>query len=481
MWRGFLSAFILLSSAVPAAADAPATIARDFCHAVAAQARCKKLITMPADTESRLEQRAGGKLRGEESPLKHNCKDGYDEFHAVENANGVAAACSAALRLFGPRGTRRAGLVIPRVKPAMKLPEDEIAAIAKDLCHAATVADICPGLSLAPGIEETLAERTGVELRDKAGYFASECGSGVFAASLAKGKVDQADFCTAAMLSYGPHGLTRAGLLDGPAPTTATAPTIAIPVETTPKRRSTPVAAAEVNDLPPLPAGKTPAEVLGLLPGTAAPADCTERAARVTAAKGRLDHAATLADEIQHAVRLGAESRVLAALCPGQPVPALPKQTVAAVRHSGLDACHVVFLAVDDLNASEQEYRAAKLYRAVLAVGEAKLWALEAFADTCSPLTKRAMDTRITFARKLVARNAETYPCRIWQEFFRAEAADLRGLTKDKDWDAAVTLLETRLAPAIHGMAALCEEKSVDANKSYWLSQRRFVETMRAR
>jgi len=100
------------------AGNDPQDIAKDFCHAVAAQALCGKYFTMDRTVEGRMEQLAGGKLRGKASPLNAACETGYSEYYNAEGANGQDKACTAALVLFGPQGSRRPGLVAPRPQPA---------------------------------------------------------------------------------------------------------------------------------------------------------------------------------------------------------------------------------------------------------------------------------------------------------------------------------------------------------------------------
>lgn len=113
MIRAFVFFPFLLMAGFASYADEAANkdIAKDFCHAVAAQALCENHFTMAKGTEAALEQEAGGKLRGEDSPLDEACEAGYSTFYDYEAANGLDAACIETLGLYGKDGTNRPGLV----------------------------------------------------------------------------------------------------------------------------------------------------------------------------------------------------------------------------------------------------------------------------------------------------------------------------------------------------------------------------------
>jgi hypothetical protein len=102
---------LALSGLASSADEANEAIARDFCHAVAAQALCEDHFTMAKGTEAALEAEAGGKLRGEGSPLDASCEAGYSAFYDYEAEHGLEAACVETLGLYGDDGTERAGLV----------------------------------------------------------------------------------------------------------------------------------------------------------------------------------------------------------------------------------------------------------------------------------------------------------------------------------------------------------------------------------
>lgn len=107
----FFSLFLTTGFASHADQAANEAIARDFCHAVAAQALCEDHFTMAKGTEARMEAEAGGKLRGEGSPLDAACSTGYNAFYDYEAEKGLNAACVETLGLYGDDGTKRAGLV----------------------------------------------------------------------------------------------------------------------------------------------------------------------------------------------------------------------------------------------------------------------------------------------------------------------------------------------------------------------------------
>ncbi|HHK73707.1 MAG TPA: hypothetical protein ENJ57_00930 [Rhizobiales bacterium] len=249
------------------AANTPQDIAKDFCHAVAAQALCGKYLVMDKTVESRLEQLAGGKLRGKTSPLNPLCEAGYNEYYKAESALGLEKSCKAVVGLFGPQGTRRAGLVTARTAPAMKLPQSTISIMVKDLCYAASVARACPGVSLSKGVEERLNTQSGVKLRDPKGYFSTECGSGTYRASLARGKTSLPEFCARSLVAYGKTGNIRAGLLSRtadlaarpatPKPASAAAPRPAPATQPAPAKSVTP--AASPAPAPAKPVAKPPA------------------------------------------------------------------------------------------------------------------------------------------------------------------------------------------------------------------------------
>ena len=111
--RTFVFSSLLLTMGLASYADEAANkaIAQDFCHAVAAQALCEDHFTMAKGTEAALEAEAGGKLRGEGSPLDEACEAGYSAFYDFEAENGLDAACIETLGLYGGDGTKRAGLV----------------------------------------------------------------------------------------------------------------------------------------------------------------------------------------------------------------------------------------------------------------------------------------------------------------------------------------------------------------------------------
>ena len=108
---GLIALLSSVSFASYADEAASKAIAKDFCHAVAAQALCEDHFTMAKGTEAALEAEAGGKLRGEGSPLDESCEAGYSAFYDYEAENGLDAACVETLGLYGEDGTERAGLV----------------------------------------------------------------------------------------------------------------------------------------------------------------------------------------------------------------------------------------------------------------------------------------------------------------------------------------------------------------------------------
>jgi len=107
----FFSLLITMGFASYADEAANEAIARDFCHAVAAQALCENHFTMAKGTEAAQEKEAGGKLRGDDSPLNAACEAGYNTFYDFEAEHGLDAACIETLGLYGEDGTKRAGLV----------------------------------------------------------------------------------------------------------------------------------------------------------------------------------------------------------------------------------------------------------------------------------------------------------------------------------------------------------------------------------
>ena len=115
--KALLATPLLVFSSASFADDNAAGIAKDFCHAVAAQALCSKTFVMRKGTEARMSKLAGQKLRGSGVPLNTQCEAGYTEFYTMEDANGLNAACQTTLGLFGKNGTRRAGLVFGRSIP----------------------------------------------------------------------------------------------------------------------------------------------------------------------------------------------------------------------------------------------------------------------------------------------------------------------------------------------------------------------------
>ncbi|MBB4301139.1 hypothetical protein GGD81_000154 [Rhodobium orientis] len=461
----------------PAAPEAPdpGGIARDFCHAVAAASRCRKAVTMPDGTEARLAEEAGARLRGDDSPTRAACSAGYAEFYASQGRLGRDEACSGVLALFGPAGSRRAGLLAPRGKPKLMLPEDEVAAIASDLCYADQVAKSCSGLALSDGLGARLAGQTGADLRAEGGYFAAECGNGSFAASMARGRTSMEAFCADGLARFGLAGTDRAGFLTGNAPGVP-----ATPVATSPAADPTTglprQALVVLTALPPLPIGKTAEEVLGFVPGGLPAETCAERLAVRTRNAAALAEARTLGETTRLAVRLAADIKLTEAVCGGEAAE-MPDAEAAAVATSGLEACHIVLEETDALGDAITGYLSDKHYRAMLAMEEARSWALEAFAPACSSLTERRMTSALRFARTRLARDRKTYPCLAWQNFIRDEQDAVRALKEDGAWMAAIERLDNRLAPAIHGLDAACDKQNyVESNTKYWLFQRRQIQ-----
>ncbi|MEM7429873.1 MAG: hypothetical protein AAF441_27710 [Pseudomonadota bacterium] len=213
--RPLLTTMILLAGTGAAQADDPKAISKDFCYAVAAQALCDKTFTMKKGTEARLQSLAGQKLRGEGEALHKVCNSGYNEFYTLEGSEGLQKACARTMELYGPNGTRRAGLVQPRGKPAMKLPEKQVGATFLAACYSEAVAKDCPTLNMVAGHEQRLQAKTGVPASEKLRYFSTECGRGAFRAANAKHKVTLNAFCRAGLASYGPNGTAQPGWLTG--------------------------------------------------------------------------------------------------------------------------------------------------------------------------------------------------------------------------------------------------------------------------
>ncbi|MCW2305789.1 hypothetical protein [Rhodobium gokarnense] len=463
--------------AEPAAPEAPdpGVIARDFCHAVAAASRCRKAVTMPDGTEARLTDEAGARLRGDASPTKAACSAGYAAFFADLGRLGRDEACNGVLALFGPDGGRRAGLLAPRDKPKLMLPEDEVAAIASDLCYADQVAKSCSGFALTDGLDARLAGQTGVDLRAEGSYFEPECSAGTFAASMARGRSATETFCADGLARFGPAGTDRAGFLTGDAPDVPATPVATSPAAdpTTGRPRQ---ALVVLTALPPLPIGKTAEDVLGFVPGGLPEEACAERLAARAQNIAALGEAKTLGETTRLAVRIAADIKLTEAVCGGAPAE-MPDAAAAAVAASGLEACHIVFEETEALDGAIAGYLNDKRYRAMLAVEEARFWALEAFAPACSTLTERRMTSAQRFARTRLIRDQKTYPCLAWQNFIRDEQEAVRALKADGDWMAAIERLDNRLAPAIHGLDAACDKQNyVESNTKYWLFQRRQIQ-----
>ena len=479
-----------------ALADTPKDIATDFCQAVAAQARCSKFMVMPKDTESKLQTLAGEKLRGTGAALHPSCEAGYSKYYDAEDANGLESACKQILGLFGPDGSQRAGLVVPRKKPAMQLPESDIAAIATDLCYAHTVAQDCPTLSVADGVDARLDAVTGVNLRRKGGYFSSECTLGAFRASLAKGKTDLATFCHASLTAYGPKGSKRAGLLSGSADapqaqSAAVAAGSAQPAPAAAKTQPAPAAAktqpAEkyrmiLTEVPPLADGATPESLYGSAPGTLSADACAQLSADLQTSQQNLASASNLGEEVQRSVHHAAKIKTAEALCPGLEAPSLPEDVVRKVAATGLEACHIALAAAKEVDKSARDFRTKKLYRALIAMSEAKLWALEAFAPSCSRLTERSMQSTIKFTKQQIERNTPNYNCRIWQDALNGAMKTAQNLGSDKVWDKAIDLLDTKSLAAVHGVSSACENPVFGENAGKrWVSRRKYMQQLMLR
>ncbi len=213
--RILLASMALLCGTSLSAAAEPEKIAKDFCHAVAAQALCSKTFTMAKGTEKRMQSQAGQKLRGDGVALNGQCEAGYNEFYTMESKDGLETACRTTLSLFGPSGSRRAGLVKARGTPKMKLPEKQVEKMIHAVCYAETAAKACPSLEMSKGYDQRLSEATGVPATEKRRYFRKACGQGVFRASLNKGRkgVKLSTFCAGAHGEYGKAGTVQAGLL----------------------------------------------------------------------------------------------------------------------------------------------------------------------------------------------------------------------------------------------------------------------------
>ncbi|MCC2113889.1 MAG: hypothetical protein KDJ16_17770, partial [Hyphomicrobiales bacterium] len=457
-------------------------------NAVAAQARCGKVFTMPKDTEAQLEGLAGGKLRGAESPLDEDCNAGYNEYYELEDGKGLETACRETYALFGAEGNRRKGLLVAREKPGLKLPEADVAAIATDLCYAQVAAEKCPSLLLTDGIVDRLNDETGTDLLKKGGYFASECGSGTYRAALASGK--STEFCADAALKFGIGGSKRSGLIagtvDAPAGTAKTASKV--PEATAPSTQVQPKAAASepklviLTELPSLPDGKTPEDVLGAAPGTLDADGCAVEKKAVDDAMALLTGAANLGEAAKHAVHAAARIKAAAALCPDLALPDLPEDVAQKVVDTGLEACHIVMDAEREVSTAARDYQTKKLYRAMIAISEARAWALKAFLPACSRLTERSVTSRIASTEKQIARDQETYPCYTWQNFVRDETKAVGDLTMKKDWNGALERMDGRTLAAIHGMDAACAKKdAVESTTKYWLSQRKNIQYLMTR
>ncbi len=501
------------------AANTPQEIAKDFCHAVAAQALCEKYLVMDSAVEDRLEQLAGGKLRGKASPLNPLCEAGYNEYYKTESALGLEKSCKSVIGLYGPQGTRRAGLVTPRAAPAMKLPQTTIAIMVKDLCYAASVARSCPGVSLAKGVEDKLNVQSGVKLRDPKGYFSTECGSGAYRAALAKGKSSLPEFCARSLAAYGKTGNIRAGLLSGsqvaaktvpvkpvtsvpPAPVPAPAkpvanapaapaytppapPAPALNAPLAPARPAAPpqpVTPAQYNlviltQLPPLPAGQTPISILGGKPGLLGPQACRTLQQRVVRAGQNLSAARTFAAQTRAAILYAAEVKAIAALCPSIPAGRLPEAVLTGAINTGLDACPVVLETFKTLNGLASDFRKKSMYRGLFGLTQAKLWVMERLVNSCSRYTRGIMKSTLKYTRKNAERERKSYTCRIWQNLFYGEMKAVRALSSKKAVRQALKRLDTRAAAAIHGQRTACAKPSyATSSEKQWLSTRKYLQ-----
>ena len=588
--RTLIAAMILAAGSAGAAADDPGKVAEDFCYAVAAQALCDKTFIMPKGTEGQLEALAGQKLRGKGKPLNASCEKGYNAFYGLESAKGLESACAKTLTLYGPQGTRRAGLVTPRGKPQMKLPEAQVAAKFKSVCYAEAVAKACPALDMAAGHDARLTRETGVPAGEKLRYFSKECGSGTFRASLAKGKTTLDAFCAAGHARYGSDGSELAGLLvvkpgmaaparqaKSPPPALdakkmveraraaankAIAQTVdqicgalatsrkaadlcagvsaaagledllqvqlgdavgkvaercakvqppavgdadkaafcrkaiadygpkgrAFPnmlVLAEAARPSTPAQArpaagsrtkAErviLDAVPPRRKNTDPVALLGAAPGTLGPDACRGLSDEIKAAKTGLAEASSLKSRVEMTVRLVASGMVGQALCPAGIRFTPPTDVVAAVKASGLEACHIVEDEVKGFRNKEKAFHKERRYRAILALNAASVWAYETFQPVCTRLMTRRVQQMLKFARDNEGRNSARYECFIWSDFVRQEMQAADALARERRHREAIAQLDTRVLAGLHGLEEHCDEKRNKFPRERWLSTRK--------
>ncbi|MEM7301268.1 MAG: hypothetical protein AAF468_09310 [Pseudomonadota bacterium] len=490
--RAIASASVLLTAlALPqvAFADDSGELATDFCHAVQAAVSCRTTLSMKKSLEEKLSKEAGAPLRGDASPYGKQCNAGYSKFYDAEEKIGKAAACKEVLALYGPEGAKRAGLVSPVTLPAsMKVTAEEAEVLAGHLCYAQAAAKHCGSdARISADAETTVSGIAGINMKNGGKFFNSACAGGAFRFGLSKGK--NPPECEKALALYGTGGSAFPGLLVGEPTGKSAAESMSESVKTEAKSEAaetTTKAEAKtelpegalkiVTEFPGLPEGQTIEGMIGGAPGMADEATCQTLEAEVGKASAALK-SGNLGERATASIQYAALVMEHQATCPAVDGMKLPISTIAEVNNTGLEACHIAIAGAKAIDDRGKVNRRGKNYRAYLANGKARIWALEAFEPSCSELTKRRMESSIKFAKSSLERNQAYFGCQIWQQYQRDQMKVVRDLSRNKDYVGAITLLDTKLVAAIAGMEKNCEAgATMDNTKKYWLSQRKSVQ-----
>lgn len=587
--RPLLSTLILIAGSGSALASSPEAISKDFCYAAAAQAMCDKTFTMKRGTEARLQSLAGQKLRGEGEALHQVCNTGYNEFYTLEGAQGLEKACARTMELYGPNGSRRAGLVQPRSAPKMKLPEKQVGATFLAACYAEAVAKDCPTLNMVAGHNQRLQAKTGVSAKEKLRYFSTECGRGAFRAADAKYGVPLNSYCAKGLAMYGPNGSSQAGWLTGTvetaeapktkpaAPQTQAAKitesartqanaalantldaickamkTSRVAANSCPGVTSVPgleglmklhmgqevgsfaerCAAVDVqapaagntaefcrsaiasygpkgtdfpnmlqvktatasqpatqdtsasaqpsgqervilDEVPVRPASFDVVAALGRTPGTVSGAECGQYASALTTAQGALKSAATLKDKVVASIELTMTGMVGQAMCPAEITFTPDTAVAAAVKATGLEACHIVDDVARTARDKSRPHRDERRYLAIDAINKAVVWAYETYLPTCSKLMKRRATSSLKFARDAVERTGAYNRCSIWNTALRTEMDTASQLARKRRAKDAIALLDTKALAALYGLQENCDAQRAKYPSKLWLMTRK--------
>lgn len=247
----------------------------------------------------------------------------------------------------------------------------------------------------------------------------------------------------------------------------------------TPDRRDdSPESAPPVlTELPPLPEGKSAADILGDVPGTLPGPDCAALAGQTEQEAAKVADG-SLADSVRALVLFLGHRAARISACPGTAFVAGPRQAVARIVETGLEACHLVIDADRDLEKEASDLARAGALRQAMGINQGRVAALEAFAPTCSDLTRQRMALRLRFARSRAARDRGKVECRLWQDRRRAEMAAVEELRKAGDWAGGIARLDGPVAAAIHGMIAACGAQSpgVELAKKSWVFRRKALQ-----